>query len=62
MSPMPSPSFARAAADAKRLGFDAVELHGAHGYLIDAFFWPGTNVRDDKWGGASIGARGRFRR
>jgi 2,4-dienoyl-CoA reductase-like NADH-dependent reductase (Old Yellow Enzyme family) len=53
-------AFARAAADAKRLGFDAVELHGAHGYLIDEFFWPGTNTRTDRWGGTSIGARGRF--
>jgi 2,4-dienoyl-CoA reductase-like NADH-dependent reductase (Old Yellow Enzyme family) len=43
-------AFARAAADAKRLGFDAVELHGAHGYLIDQFQWEGTNVRDDVWG------------
>ena len=47
-------AFGQAAADAKRLGFDAVELHGAHGYLIDQFFWPGTNVRTDKWGGPTI--------
>ncbi len=53
-------AFGQAAADAKRLGFDAVELHGAHGYLIDQFFWSGTNVRDDKWGGPTIGERGRF--
>ncbi len=44
-------AFASAAADAVRLGFDAVELHGAHGYLIDQFFWEGTNVRDDGWNG-----------
>ncbi|MEO8115700.1 MAG: 12-oxophytodienoate reductase, partial [Phenylobacterium sp.] len=36
-------AFADGAAAAKRLGFDAVELHGAHGYLIDQFFWDGTN-------------------
>ncbi len=38
-------AFADAAGDAKRLGFDSVELHGAHGYLIDQFFWAGTNER-----------------
>lgn len=44
-------SFAQAAKDAKEIGFDAVEIHGAHGYLIDQFFWEGTNVRDDEYGG-----------
>jgi 2,4-dienoyl-CoA reductase-like NADH-dependent reductase (Old Yellow Enzyme family) len=53
-------SFARGAADAKRLGFDAVELHGAHGYLIDQFFWDGTNAREDRYGGPSISERARF--
>jgi 2,4-dienoyl-CoA reductase-like NADH-dependent reductase (Old Yellow Enzyme family) len=53
-------AFARASADAKRLGFDLVELHGAHGYLIDQFFWAGTNQRDDLYGGASIKQRSRF--
>ncbi|MCG2840759.1 NADH:flavin oxidoreductase [Sandaracinobacter sp. RS1-74] len=43
-------AFAQSAASAKRLGFDAVELHGAHGYLIDQFQWQGTNHRDDVWG------------
>ncbi|NND68033.1 MAG: NADH:flavin oxidoreductase [Halioglobus sp.] len=52
-------SYARGAATARALGFDAVEIHGAHGYLIDQFFWGGTNVRDDAWGG-SMQARGRF--
>ena len=53
-------AFAKAAADAKRLGFDTVEIHGAHGYLIDQFFWEGTNQRTDRWGGKSIKERSRF--
>ncbi|MDQ0323166.1 2,4-dienoyl-CoA reductase-like NADH-dependent reductase (Old Yellow Enzyme family) [Pararhizobium capsulatum DSM 1112] len=53
-------AFAQAAADAKRLGFDTIEIHGAHGYLIDEFFWSGTNRRGDRWGGASIKERSRF--
>jgi 2,4-dienoyl-CoA reductase-like NADH-dependent reductase (Old Yellow Enzyme family) len=52
-------AFARAARDAQRLGFDGVELHGAHGYLIDQFFWEGVNLRDDAYGG-SIEGRARF--
>ncbi|OKH89146.1 NADH:flavin oxidoreductase [Thalassospira sp. TSL5-1] len=53
-------AFARAAADAKRLGFDVAEIHGAHGYLIDQFFWDGTNHRDDQYGGKTIAERSRF--
>lgn len=45
-------AFAQAAADAERLGFDGVELHGAHGYLIDQFFWDVTNERTDRYGGS----------
>ncbi len=52
-------AFAQAAADAKETGFDALELHGAHGYLIDQFFWEGTNQRNDHYAG-SIESRGRF--
>lgn len=44
-------AYTQAAVDAVRIGFDAIELHGAHGYLIDNFFWEGTNVRDDEYGG-----------
>ena len=52
-------SFAEGARDAQKLGFDAVEIHGAHGYLLDQFFWEGTNQRTDHYGG-SMQARGRF--
>ena len=50
------------ASDAKyceEIGFDGVEIHGAHGYLIDNFFWEGTNIRDDNYGG-SIEKRSQF--
>ncbi|NKF22705.1 NADH:flavin oxidoreductase [Solimonas marina] len=53
-------AFAQAAVDAQRLGFDTVEIHGAHGYLIDEFFWSGTNERSDRYGGATIRERSRF--
>lgn len=53
-------AFAKAAGDAQKLGFDAAEIHGAHGYLIDQFFWSGTNLRADHYGGASIAERARF--
>jgi 2,4-dienoyl-CoA reductase-like NADH-dependent reductase (Old Yellow Enzyme family) len=52
-------AFAQAAFEAKRLGFDGIELHGAHGYLIDQFFWKKTNSRTDRFGGDMV-ARTRF--
>ena len=54
-----SEAYVRAAVSAFELGFDGVELHGAHGYLIDQFFWPGTNLREDAYGGDAT-RRSRF--
>jgi 2,4-dienoyl-CoA reductase-like NADH-dependent reductase (Old Yellow Enzyme family) len=52
-------AYARGAAKAVELGFDGVELHGAHGYVIDQFLWKALNHRTDRYGG-SPRARGRF--
>ena len=45
-------AFAQAAKDAERIGFDGVEIHGAHEYLIDQFFWEQSNQRSDQYGGS----------
>ncbi|MFE5286766.1 NADH:flavin oxidoreductase [Nocardia sp. NPDC056611] len=52
-------AFAEAAAAAERIGFDGVELHGAHGYLLDQFLWARTNRRTDAYGGDAV-ARTKF--
>lgn len=44
-------AYAKGAAESRRLGFDCIEIHGAHGYLIDQFFWGVMNTRSDKYGG-----------
>jgi len=51
--------FRYASARAIEAGFDGVEIHGAHGYLLDAFLRDGTNHRTDAYGG-SIGNRARL--
>lgn len=53
-------AFARAASDAERLGFDGIELMGAHGYLINQFFYDHLNLRNDGYGGATLVERSRF--
>ncbi|SDL41593.1 2,4-dienoyl-CoA reductase [Chryseobacterium taihuense] len=52
--------FAASAKSAKELGFDVLEIHGAHGYLIDQFFWEVTNTRTDEYGGKTLKERSRF--
>ena len=52
-------AFGEAATSARELGFDGIEIHGAHGYLIDQFFWATTNRRSDAFGG-DLATRSRF--
>ncbi|GAC1572059.1 MAG: NADH:flavin oxidoreductase [Sphingomicrobium sp.] len=52
-------SYVRAAVSARDMGCDGVNIHGAHGYIIDQFFWDRTNRRDDAYRGDAI-ARTRF--
>ncbi len=53
--------YAHAAANAKKAGFDGVQLHGANGYLVDQFLRESTNLRSDRYGG-SVENRTRFLR
>ncbi|MEM7563970.1 MAG: NADH:flavin oxidoreductase/NADH oxidase family protein [Pseudomonadota bacterium] len=51
--------FAQSAALAKEAGFNGVEIHAAHGYLMSSSFSPRINTREDRWGG-SLGNRARL--
>lgn len=53
-------AFVRAAELAKRLGADGVEVHAAHGYLLDEFLWSETNLREDEYGGKTLAQRARY--
>ncbi len=53
-------AYAEAARSAQALGCDGVEVHGAHGYLIDQFLWAPTNRRDDRYNGDTVADRTRF--
>jgi 2,4-dienoyl-CoA reductase-like NADH-dependent reductase (Old Yellow Enzyme family) len=47
-------AYGRSAANAVAVGFDGIAIHGAHGYLPDAFLWAETNRRTDRWGGDHV--------
>jgi 2,4-dienoyl-CoA reductase-like NADH-dependent reductase (Old Yellow Enzyme family) len=53
-------AFVRSALMAREIGLDGVEVHAAHGYLLDQFLWAETNRRDDGYGGDDIRERVRF--
>ncbi len=53
-------AYVRAAQQAQELGADGVEVHSAHGYLLDQFLWAQTNQRDDEYGGRTLAERARY--
>lgn len=53
-------AFVRSAMFARKFGADGVEVHCAHGYLLDQFLWHETNLRTDGYGGATLAERARF--
>ncbi len=53
-------AYVQAALHARSLGCDGVEVHSAHGYLLDQFLWAETNRREDEYGGATLAERARY--
>lgn len=53
-------AYAQGCRTAYELGFDGVEIHGAHGYMVDQFYWHETNKRSDRWGGPTLAERSTF--
>lgn len=53
-------AYVEAAVTSQALGFDGLEIHAGHGYLLDQFLWAATNLRTDAWGGATLAARSAF--
>ncbi len=53
-------AYVRAALCAQSLGADGVEVHSAHGYLLDQFLWAQTNIRADRYGGPTLAERARY--
>jgi len=53
-------AFVQGAIDAREIGADGIELHSCHGFLLDQFLWPRTNLRTDQYGGPTIADRATF--
>jgi len=53
-------AYKKASQDSRSIGFDGIEIHAGHGYLLDQFFWADTNRRTDRWGGRTLSERSRF--
>jgi 2,4-dienoyl-CoA reductase-like NADH-dependent reductase (Old Yellow Enzyme family) len=53
-------AYVRSAIIAQEVGAHGIEVHGAHGYLLDLFLWHETNQRDDEYGGKTLEERARF--
>jgi 2,4-dienoyl-CoA reductase-like NADH-dependent reductase (Old Yellow Enzyme family) len=53
-------AYVEGARNAVAFKMDGIEVHAAHGYLLDQFFWEQTNIRTDRWGGKTLVERSAF--